>query len=72
MTEMLGKDQKFKWTPVCEARFQELNKQLTTMLVLVVPNMEKPFPIYSDALGQGSWCVLMQNGHVVVSYPVPR
>jgi ribonuclease HI len=29
-------------------------------------DMEKPFFIYCDASGQGSGCVLMQDGHVVV------
>jgi hypothetical protein len=26
MIELLGKDKKFKWTPTCEASFQELKK----------------------------------------------
>jgi hypothetical protein len=26
MTELLGKDKKFKWTPTCEASFQVLKK----------------------------------------------
>jgi hypothetical protein len=47
-----------------EASFQELKKQLTTNTVLVMPNMEKPLPIYCDAPRQGFGCVLMQDGHV--------
>jgi hypothetical protein len=65
MTELQEKDKKFKWTPACETSFQELKKQLTTTPVLVMPDMEKPFSIYCDALGQGLGCVLMQDGHVV-------
>jgi hypothetical protein len=34
-------------------------------LVLVMPNMEKPFSVYCDASGQGLGYVLMQDGHVV-------
>jgi hypothetical protein len=49
----------------CEASFQELNKRLTTTLVIVLPNMEKPFSVYCDASGQGLGCVLMQDSHVV-------
>jgi hypothetical protein len=49
MTELLEKDKKFMWTPACEASFQELKKRLTTTLVLVMPDMEKLFSIYSDA-----------------------
>jgi hypothetical protein len=65
MTELLEKDQHFKWMPACEVSFQELKKRLTTALVLVMPDMEKPFFIYYDASGQGLGCVLIQDGHVV-------
>jgi hypothetical protein len=52
MIEFLEKDKKFEWTPDCEASFQELKKRLTTTLILVMPDMEKPFSIYCDASGQ--------------------
>jgi hypothetical protein len=65
MTELLEKDQKFEWTPACEASFQELKKRLTTTPILVMPDMEKPFSIYCDASDQGLGCVLMKEGHVV-------
>jgi hypothetical protein len=48
MTELLEKDKEFKWTSACESSFQELKKRLTTALVLVIPDMEKPFSIYCD------------------------
>jgi hypothetical protein len=38
---------------------------LSTALILVMPNMEKPFSIYCDVSGQGLRCVVMQDGHVV-------
>jgi hypothetical protein len=65
MTELLEKDTKFEWTLACEASFQELKKRLTTPLILVMPDMEKPFSIYCDVSGQGLRYVLMQDGHVV-------
>jgi hypothetical protein len=65
MTELLEKDKKFEWMPACEACFQELKKRLMTTLILVMPEMEKPFSIYCDASGQGLGCVLMQDGHVI-------
>jgi hypothetical protein len=65
MMELLEKDKQFKWTPACESSFQELKERLTTALVLVMPNLEKPFSIYCDASGQGLGCVLMQDGRVV-------
>jgi hypothetical protein len=66
MTELLEKDRKFEWTPICEASFHELKKRLTIASILVMPDMEKSFSIYCDAAGQGLGCVLMQDGHVVV------
>jgi hypothetical protein len=65
MTELLEKDKQFEWTPLCEASLQELKKRLTTAPVLVMSDMEKPFSIYCDVLGQGLGCVLLQGGHVV-------
>jgi hypothetical protein len=62
---VLGKDKKFEWMTKCESSFQELKQRLTTALVLVMPDMEKRFLIYSDASGQGLLCVPMQDGHVV-------
>jgi hypothetical protein len=53
MTKLLEKDKKFEWTLACEASFQELKKRLTTAPILVMPDMEKSFSIYCDALGQG-------------------
>jgi hypothetical protein len=59
MTELVEKDKQFKGMPACESSFQELKKRLTTAPVLVMPDMEKIFSIYCDALGQGLGCVLM-------------
>jgi hypothetical protein len=53
MIELLEKDKKFEWTPIYKASFQELKKRLTTTLILVMPDMEKPFSIYCDTSGQG-------------------
>jgi hypothetical protein len=66
MTELLKKDKKFKWTPTCEASFQELKKQLTTAPILVMLDMEKSFSIYCDTSCQVLGCVLMQDGHMIV------
>jgi hypothetical protein len=65
MTELLRKDKKFEWLAKCESSFQELKKRPTTTPVLLMPDMEKQFPIYCDGSGQGLGCVLMQDGHVV-------
>jgi hypothetical protein len=65
MIELLEKGKTFEWTPRHEASFQELKKRLTTAPILTMPDMERPFSIYSDASGQGLGCVLMQDGHIV-------
>jgi hypothetical protein len=65
MTELLEKDKNFKWTPTCEASFQELKMRLTSAPILVMPDMEKSFSIYYDASSQGLGCVLMQDFHMV-------
>jgi hypothetical protein len=65
MTKLLKKGNKFEWTPACEASFQELKKQLTITLILVMPDLEKSFSIYWDVSDQGLECVLMQDGRVV-------
>jgi hypothetical protein len=65
MTELLEKSKTFEWTPRCEANFSRIEKRLTTIPVLTMPDMEIPFLIYCDASDQGLGCVLMQDGHVV-------
>jgi hypothetical protein len=49
MTTLLQKDKKFEWTNACERSFCELKKRLTTILVLVLPDIHMDFTIYCDA-----------------------
>jgi hypothetical protein len=65
MTEFFKKDNKFKWTPACEASFYELKKQLMIAPILVMPDMEKSFSMYCDASREGLGGVLMQDGPMV-------
>jgi hypothetical protein len=72
MTKLLEKNKKFKWTPAYEASFQDLKKRLTTALILVMLDMEKPFSIYYDAPGQGLGCVAYASRQLrkhEVNYP---
>ena len=62
MTRLLQKDEKFNWTPECEATFHTLRTLLTTAPVLAQPDIEKPFDVFYDASGIGLGCVLMQEG----------
>jgi hypothetical protein len=48
MTKLLQKDQDFDWTPACERSFCELKRRLTTVPVLILPDIQKDFIIYCD------------------------
>jgi hypothetical protein len=65
MTRLPEKSKNFYWTPECQASFEELKKRLTSVPVLILPNMSKTFDIYCDASRQCLGCVLMQDGRVV-------
>jgi hypothetical protein len=65
MTRLLQKDEKFNWTPECEATFRTLRKLLTTAPVLAQLDIIKHFDVYCDASGIGLGCVLMQEGRVI-------
>jgi hypothetical protein len=64
MTTLLGNKVEFKWTQKCQA-FEALKEKLTIVLVLVLPNVHKPFSVYHDACYTGLGCVLTQEGRVV-------
>jgi hypothetical protein len=49
MTALLAKNVEFKWTPTCQESFEMLKQKLTTAPVLVLPDVHKPFLVYSDA-----------------------
>lgn len=53
------------WTSEYEESFQQFKNKLTSTSILVVPNPEKDFVVYSDALRKGLGCVLMQKRKVV-------
>ncbi|WVZ58893.1 hypothetical protein U9M48_009115 [Paspalum notatum var. saurae] len=65
MTALLEKNIKFQWMSACQKAFEELKKRLTTALVLIFPDMHKPFSVYCDASRLGLACVLMPEGKVI-------
>jgi hypothetical protein len=60
MTWLLQKDNRVVWTPKCDAAFDKLQTLLTLALVLVQPDIEKPFDVYCDASCISLGGVLMQ------------
>ena len=53
------------WSDACEDSFQELNERLTTAPILSLPSRSGGFVVFTDALGRGLGCVLMQKGKVI-------
>ena len=59
MTELLKKNIKFEWSAECRNSMDELKGRLTTVLVLILPNSNSDYVIYSDDSMQGLGCILM-------------
>ena len=53
------------WKDKREQSFQELKKRLVFSPVLISPNDQEVFAIYSDASRNGLGCILMKEGKVV-------
>jgi hypothetical protein len=53
------------WSADYDEAFLTLKKLLTTSLVLVQPDITKPFDDYCDSSGTGLGCILMQEGRVI-------
>ncbi|XP_027357446.1 uncharacterized protein LOC113866846 [Abrus precatorius] len=49
----------------CEWSFNELKQRLISSLMLILPDISRPFEVYYDASHQGLGCVLMQDKRVV-------
>ena len=49
LTRLLRKDHKFEWTNECEASFQELKQRLMTAQILIIPESNEGYVVYSDA-----------------------
>jgi hypothetical protein len=49
MMKLVDKNMAFEWTVECQASFEELSKNLTSALVLVLQDLTKKFDIYCDA-----------------------
>ncbi|TQD86597.1 hypothetical protein C1H46_027863 [Malus baccata] len=65
LTKLTRKDVKFEWDDSCEQSFQQLKYCLTHAPVLILPDDNGNFEIYSDASLNGLGCVLMQQSRVI-------
>jgi hypothetical protein len=65
LTNLTRKKTPFVWDDRCDTSFQKLKQCLVTAPILVLPDGNENFVIYSDASREGLGCVLMQNGRVI-------
>ncbi len=61
LRQLLKKDVKFSWWPKEQEIFEKLKKILTEASVLLFPNFDKPFVLYTDALLKDLGAVLEQE-----------
>ena len=64
MTRLTGKDVKFTWNEGCEKCFSALKDMLTNAPILVLPEGDQPYVVYTDASITGLGCVL-KHGKVI-------
>ncbi|KAF8050086.1 hypothetical protein N665_2046s0002 [Sinapis alba] len=60
MTKLTCRDVKFAWSEECERSFSALKEMLTSAPVLVLPEADQPYVVYT-----GLGCVLTQHGKVI-------
>ncbi len=61
LTQLLKKDTPYQWGSEQESSFKDLKHELTHTPVLVFPNSDDPFIIFTDASGVSIGAVLMQT-----------
>ncbi|KAF8072332.1 hypothetical protein N665_1126s0002 [Sinapis alba] len=65
ITKLTGKDVKFAWSEECERSYSALKDMLTSAPVLVLPEADQPYVVYTDASISGFGGVLTQHGKVI-------
>ncbi|WZY93867.1 hypothetical protein YC2023_066196 [Brassica napus] len=65
MTRLTGKDVKSTWSKECTRYFSALKDRLTSAPILVLPEADQPYVVYTDASITGIGCVLTQHGKVI-------
>ena len=62
---MQRKGKKFEWTPQCDEAFKKLKEALTSAPVLIIPDPNGSFEVWTDASLEGFGGILTQDGKVV-------
>lgn len=70
LTDLLKKNRKFEWTPVCEDAFNKLRALLATAPVLKAPDFQREFKLATDASDNACGAVLLQEDNDGIEHPV--
>ncbi len=62
LTDLFQKEKDYEWKMKQEESFEKLKEKLTTTPVLIFPDFEKEFILYTDASGYALGAVLSQKG----------
>eukprot|EP01018_Ginkgo_biloba_P010336 Gb_18708 [translate_table: standard] len=64
-TKLLKKSKRFKSMNQCQASFEILKQKLTEAPILTLPDMARPFTLFTNASGVSIGAVLTQDGKVI-------
>ena len=70
LTELIRKDQKFKWSPEAQKAFNKLKKRFTSQLILVSFDSEKPITLETDASDRAIEACISQSDNKECLQPV--
>src|SRR5204862_6915341 len=62
LTDLFQKEKDYEWKTIQEESFERLKEKLTTTPVLIFPDFEREFILYTDASGYALGAVLSQKG----------
>ncbi|XP_042951365.1 uncharacterized protein LOC122286598 [Carya illinoinensis] len=65
LTDLLKKNNSWKWTPKCQEDFEDLKMGIIEELVLALPDCTKTYEVQTDASDFAIGGVLMQEGHPI-------
>lgn len=70
LTNLLRRDVKFVWSPICQQAFDQVKSLLCAAPVLAAPRLQQPFELFVDASHVGSGAVLTQRDNLGICRPV--
>jgi transposase InsO family protein len=65
LTQLTSINREYKWTPECQAAFDQLKSALKSTPLLAAPDFTKPFQLSTDASKIGIGAVLEQDGQPI-------